>query len=81
MQIHAGQTKGWWNECPGLLTIRTKRFAVFVQFRIKAPRPPSGENFPDGICIDTEEIGKGLEIRRQRHNRADVQISIGPGRI
>ena len=40
--------------------------------RIEAPRPPSSENFPYGICIDAEEIGKGLEIRRQRHDRADV---------
>src|SRR5262249_58569891 len=78
VQIHAGQAKGWWNECTSLLAVGTQSFAVFVQFCIEAAGTPSGENLLHGLSIDAEEIGKRLEIRCQRHDRADVQITVGP---
>jgi hypothetical protein len=28
--------------------------------------------------VDAEQVGERLEVRRKRHDRADVQIAVGP---
>src|SRR6266508_3896387 len=38
----------------------------------------AGENLLHGFDVDAEEIGERLEVRRERHDRADVQIAVGP---
>src|SRR5690348_7632468 len=45
VQVHAGQAKSWWDECPSLLAVRPQSLAVLVQFGIETPRPPARENF------------------------------------
>src|SRR5262245_40514067 len=78
MQIHSGQSERGRNECSGLFAVRTKGLAVLVQFRVEAAGPPAREDLFDSVDVNTEEIGERLEVWGKRHDRADVQIPIGP---
>src|SRR5437763_803679 len=53
---------------------------------LKTPTPPSaaalsklpGSAFAVGGGVDLQELRKGAEIRRKRHDRADVEIAVRP---
>src|SRR5215831_6936449 len=62
VQIHAGQTESGRDKGSCLPAIGPKSFAVLVQFRIEAARPPARENLFHSVGIDAEKIGEGLEI-------------------
>ena len=77
-QIYARQAEGGRDERSRLLPVGAKGLAVFVQLRVVATWPPTGEHLLHGLDIDTEEVGERLKVRCQRYDRADVQIAVGP---
>src|SRR5215831_15993813 len=56
--------------------LRVERLPVQKQFRIELARSPAAEHSAYGRHIDSKDVGHGLQIRRQRHDRADVQVVI-----
>ena len=77
-EVHAGQAERGRDERSRLLAVGAKGLAVLVELRVVAARAPAGENLLHGFDIDAKEVGEWLEVRCQRHDRADVKIAVGP---
>src|SRR5439155_1031674 len=78
VQVDAREAEGRWEKRSGLLPIRPERLPVLVKLCVEAARPPAREHCFDRREIDTKEIGAGFEVRRERHDRADVQVAVRP---
>ena len=77
-EVHAGEAERGRDERPCLLSVGAKGLAILVEFGVVAARSPARENLFYGLDINAEEVGERLEIWCQRHDRADVQIAVGP---
>ncbi len=77
-EVYAGQAERGRDEGAGPLAVGTKGLAILVELGVVAAWAPAGENLLHGHDIDAEEIGEWLEVRCQRHDRADVEIAVGP---
>ena len=77
-EVHAGQAERRRDQRSRLLAVGAKGLAILVQKRVVAARSPAGEHLLHGFDVDAKEIGERLEVRRQRHDRADIQIAVGP---
>src|SRR6266508_4572094 len=78
VEVDACETESGRNQCCGGLSIRAESFAVEEKLGIEFPRPPTGEHRPDGRHIDSQEISHRLEVGSERHNRSDIEITVGP---
>src|SRR5438046_650311 len=68
---HVAHRAGW-------LAVGPEGFAVLVELRVKAARAPAGEHLLDGRGVYAEQVRKRLEGRRQRDDRSDVEVAVGP---
>jgi len=78
MQIHAGQSERWRNECRGGFPVRAESLTVEQQFGVELPWPPGSEHLANGRFVNSEQRSHGAEIRREIHDRTDVEIPVGP---
>src|SRR5438552_3391087 len=78
VQVDAREAEGRWEKRSGLLPIRPERLPVLVKLCVEAARPPAREHCFDRREIDAQEIGEGFEVRRERHDGADVQVAVRP---
>ena len=59
--------------------IGPKRFSVEKQFGVEFPRSPTVQDGPHSRLVDAQQIGGTGEVRRERDDRAHIQIAICPG--
>src|SRR4030095_15999889 len=52
--------------------------AVLVEDGVEPAGPPTGEHLLHGGDVDGEEIGERCEVRSQRHNETDVEVTLAP---
>src|SRR5262245_24747703 len=78
VEVDACETESGRNQCRGGLSIRPESFAVEEKLGVEFPRPPTGERRPDGRYIDPQEISHRLEIGGERHDRSDIEVTVGP---
>src|SRR5262249_43703154 len=78
MQVDACQPECGRYQGASLLAIGSKGFPILVHHSVEAPRPPAGERLLERDGMGAQRIRERLEIRRQRHNRADVEIAVCP---
>src|SRR5262249_22580502 len=71
MQIHAGESKGGWDQCGGGLAIRSKSLAIEDELGIEFTRSPRAKDFANGGLIDSENVRNRFEIRSKRDDGAD----------
>ena len=51
-----------------------------VELGVELARAPAREHLLDGRLVDAEQVGERLEVRRERDDRADVEIAVRPSR-
>src|SRR2546422_7084223 len=56
------------SERAGLLAVGAERLPVLVELRVEAPRPPAREHLLHRGHVDSEQIGEGLEVWRERYD-------------
>jgi hypothetical protein len=78
VQVHAREPERGRDHDSARLAIRTKRLAVDEHGGIVASRTPRVEHSPQRAIVDAEELRHRRQIRREGHDRADVQIAIRP---
>src|SRR5438034_106723 len=77
-RLFPGSVKSGRIERAGLLAIRAECLAVLVEPGVEATWPPTREHLFHGLDVHAQEVGEGLEVRRERDDRTDVQIASGP---
>jgi hypothetical protein len=78
MQIDSRQAEGGRNQNGGGFAVGPERLAVDEQHGVELAGTPGVEHGAHGRHIDAEHLRHRLEPRRQRDDRADVEIAIGP---
>src|SRR5690242_11180307 len=78
MQIDPCETKGRRNQRGSGFSVRAETFAVHQQLGIEVAWAPTIQHRPHSRDIDTEKVGDRLQVGGESHNRANVQIAIGP---
>jgi len=78
MVVHAGEAVGRRIERRRRLAVRAERLAVEIELGVVLARPPALQHLAHGGVVDLQELRKGAEIRRKRHDRADVEIAVRP---
>ena len=63
---------------PLLVRCGLEGLAIQNQLGIEFSRPPTRQHRVNRSIADTEQIGKRAQIGRERHDRANVQITIRP---
>ena len=77
-KIDAGQAERRRDQRSSLLAVGAKGLSILIEECVVSPRPPTGENLLHGCDIDAEQVGERLQVRRQRHDRADIEVAVGP---
>ena len=78
VQVDARQPERRRKQRRRALPVRPERLAVEEQLRVELARPPAVQHGAHGRLIGLQQIGDDAQIRRERDDRADVQIAIGP---
>src|SRR5712691_10274883 len=78
VQVHAGETVRRRNQRRRRFAVRPERLSVEIELRIELARTPTGEHLFHRGFVDAEQLCERAEIRRERDNRADIQIPVRP---
>jgi hypothetical protein len=62
----------------GRAAVGTEPLAVQEELRVELPWPPSCQDLLHGLLVHAEQAGYGRQIRGERYDRADVQVTVGP---
>src|SRR5438445_12509596 len=78
VQVDPREAKGRRKKGGGRLPVRTERLSIHVQLGVVLTGSPAGEHLAYGGLVHAEQVRDRLQVRRQRNDRADVEIAVGP---
>src|SRR5207248_11382925 len=78
MQVNAGKTESRGKHRRAGLAIGPESLSILIQLGVVLAGAPTVEHFFDGGAVDAEELLVEREIRRECHDRPDVEIAVRP---
>src|SRR6185503_1514284 len=78
VQVHPGLAESWRDQGCGGFTVRTKRFAVEVEFGVELARAPAHKDFFHCRDICMQKIRNRLKVGGEGYNCTDIQILVRP---
>ena len=78
MEVHAREAESGRNERARLLPVGPEGLSVLVELGVVAAGTPAAEHLLHRRDVDAQEIAERLQVRGQRDDGADVQVSGGP---
>ena len=79
VEVHAGQPeRGRDQRTAAVLPSGRKPLPSRNSSASNLPGPQRGEHLLDRRLVDLQQVGERLHVRRQRHDRADVEVAVRP---
>ena len=78
VEVEARQAERGRDQRGARLPVGPERLAVEDQLGVELPRAPALQHVTDLGILEVQQAGERAQVRRQRDDRADVEVAVGP---